>query len=240
MDGACPLAPDFDTCGWFAPTAALLARVGDVLFGNTTTSDNAAHRGPLLIAEDAFAYAMPGVADALAPAVQLVSALLGPAQSVTVSQEGLAAWYEVFRVLQYDNIWRAHGEWITNVKPTFGAQLKPRFDAVASNDVSRVEPMKRRRADIGARLDTLLEENVVLLLPSISDVAPLLRATPQETITFRERALGLLCIAGLGGLPQVSLPLATVHGLPMGLSMIAARGNDEMLLNIARELESRA
>src|SRR5262249_43953031 len=33
LDGVCPLAPGFDTCGWFARDAALLARVGDVLLG---------------------------------------------------------------------------------------------------------------------------------------------------------------------------------------------------------------
>jgi amidase len=43
----------------------------------------------------------------------------------------------------------------------------------------------------------------------------------------------LLCIAGLGGLPQISLPLATLDGCPLGLSLIARRGADEMLLAIA-------
>lgn len=238
LDGVLPLAPSYDTCGWFAASASVLARVGEVLFDSHEDSVREQARGPLLYAEDAFAYAMPGVAEALTPAVRRVSRLLGATQSVTVSREGLAAWYDVFRVVQYDDIWRAHGEWVTTVKPNFGAQMKLRFDAVAANDASKVEPMKRARADIAARLDTMLRGNAVLLLPSISDVAPKLRATSQETVTFRERALGLLCIAGLGGLPQLSLPFATLHGLPLGLSMIAARGNDEMLLEIARELES--
>jgi amidase len=146
----------------------------------------------------------------------------------------------VFRVVQYDDIWQAHGEWITRVQPTFGPQMQLRFAAVAANDVVQVAPMQQARADIRARLDALLSNNAVLLLPTISDVAPKLLATPQETVTFRERALGLLCIAGLGGLPQLSLPFATLNGLPVGLSMIAARGNDEMLLDIASELETRA
>lgn len=240
LDGACPLAPSFDTCAWFAPNASMLARVGDVLFENTVPNPVAARRGSLLVASDAFAYAMPGVAAALEPAIQRVRALLGPTMAVTVSREGLSAWYDVFRTVQYDDIWNAHHEWITRVNPTFGPQMKLRFDAVAANDQSQVLPMREARADIRARLDTVLSNNAVMLLPTISDVAPKLLATPQETVTFRERALGLLCIAGLGGLPQVNLPFATLNGLPIGLSMIAARGNDEMLLDIARELETRA
>ncbi|MGV3710745.1 MAG: amidase [Gemmatimonas sp.] len=236
LDHVLPLAPSYDTCGWFANTANVLSRVGRVLFGGPA-GVNAPARGPLLVASDAFAYAMPGVADALAPAVSRVASLLGDPRDMVVSREGISDWYDVFRVVQYDDIWRAHGEWITRVQPTLGPQMKMRFEAVAANDVSRVDAMKARRAAIADRLHAMLSNNAVMLLPSISDVAPQLNASPQDTVTFRERALGLLCIAGLGGLPQISLPYATIHGLPVGLSMIAARGNDEMLLDIAVELE---
>jgi amidase len=44
----------------------------------------------------------------------------------------------------------------------------------------------------------------------------------------------LLCIAGLGGLPQISLPLATLDGCPLGLSLVGRRGADEMLLELSR------
>ena len=46
----------------------------------------------------------------------------------------------------------------------------------------------------------------------------------------------LLCIAGLGGLPQVSLPLAMLDGLPLGLSLVGPRGADTALLELARVL----
>jgi len=36
----------------------------------------------------------------------------------------------------------------------------------------------------------------------------------------------------------VSLPLATLNGCPLGLSLVAARGNDMLLLDIARRLMS--
>ena len=52
----------------------------------------------------------------------------------------------------------------------------------------------------------------------------------------RARALPMLCIAGLARLPQVSLPLATLNGCPLGLSLIAARGNDTLLLDLAKKL----
>ena len=231
LDGACPLAPIFDTVGWFARDAALLARVGDVLLGG-----RAATPGRVLLAQDAFTLALPGATDALAPALARVTSLLGEGEPVTVSDEGLPAWFDVCRVLQYDDSWTAHRAWITRVRPTFGPQVGPRFAAVAQVQPHEVAVMRERRTAIVARLDDLLAENAVLLLPTVPDIAPLLKLPPAETVAFRERALALLCIAGLGGLPQVNLPVGTLNGCPIGLSMVAARGNDEMLLDIAGQL----
>ncbi len=231
LDGVCPLAPSFDTCGWFARDASMLALVGEVLLGT-----RAATPGPLLLAQDAFAATMPGVAEALAPAVRRVEALLGAAHPVTVSDEGLAAWFEVFRDLQLGEIWDVHGEWVTRVHPAFGPHIKPRFEAAAKTDQTHIARLRLIRADIASRLHTMLANNAVLLLPTVPDIAPLLQSLPDATVTFRERSLAVLCSAGLGGLPQVSMPFASLQGCPLGLSMIAARGNDEMLLEIARQL----
>lgn len=235
LQGACPLAPIFDTVGWFARDAALLAQVGNVLLGGT-----AAVPGRVLLATDAFDLALSGAADALAPAVARVTALLGDAEPVTVSAEGLPAWFDVFRVLQYDDIWTAHRSWITRVRPTFGPQVGPRFDAVAQVQPQEVAVMRERRAEITARLDAMLADNAVLVLPTVPDIAPLLKLPPADTVAFRERALAMLCMAGLGGLPQITLPFGTLHGCPIGLSLVAARGNDEMLLEIATQLDASA
>jgi Asp-tRNA(Asn)/Glu-tRNA(Gln) amidotransferase A subunit family amidase len=85
-------------------------------------------------------------------------------------------------------------------------------------------------------LDALLADNAVLLLPTLPDIAPLLNTPPAQLDDFRARAMSLLCIAGLAGLPQVSLPLATLSGCPLGVSLVAGRGNDAMLLALARRI----
>ncbi len=46
----------------------------------------------------------------------------------------------------------------------------------------------------------------------------------------------LLCIAGLGGQPQIRLPRAEIDGLPLGLSLVGPRGLDLQILNLARAL----
>lgn len=237
MDGACPLAPSFDTCGWFAQRASIMAQVGCVLFGHRAEMREPVRAGQLLIARDAFAYVDSELTTALQPAVERVESLLGNAELVDISREGLSAWYEMFRTIQYEEVWKSHGEWITRTNPKFGPHMSARMEAVKANDRATVAPMRAKRAEISDRLNTMLANNVILLMPTISGVAPLLNASPKDTVTFRDRALALLSVAGLGGLPQLNLPFGTVNGLPVGLSMLAARGNDEMLLTIAETLE---
>lgn len=231
LEGVCPLAPGFDTCGWFARNAALLARVGDVLLGG-----KAATHGRVMLAQDAFALAMPEAQQALQAALARVATVLGKPEAVTVSSEGLNEWFEVFRVLQFAEIWDTHREWVTRVKPNFGPAIAKRFEAVAKSDPAEVARMVTKREEIAGRLDKLLANNAILLLPTVPDIAPLLNCPHDQTTAFRERAMGMLCISGIGRLPQLSLPLASVNGCPLGLSLIAARGNDEMLLAVAKQI----
>ena len=48
--------------------------------------------------------------------------------------------------------------------------------------------------------------------------------------------LHLNCLAGIAGAPAMSLPLATVDGAPLGLSVLAAPGADLDLTDLAVRL----
>jgi len=229
LDGACPLAASFDTCGWFAREPALLARIGQVLLGAAPS----AQPGRLLLAADAFALAGDAVAQALQPAVARISALFGAATPVTVSAEGLPQWFQVFRLLQGAEIWAQHGAWVRRVQPNLGPGVKERIQWTSTLAAKDVAAAREQREDIARRMEALLAGNAVLVLPTVPGIAPLRNTPPAELDDFRGRAMGLLCIAGLARLPQVNLPLGTLDGCPLGLSLIARRGADEMLLRLA-------
>ncbi len=232
LEGACPLAPSFDTAGWFARSAELLERVGRVLLGE----DVPATPGRLLIARDAFALAGDAVTRALKPAVDRLSSLLRHPQAVTVSDEGLPQWFEVFRVLQGAEAWAQHGAWVTRAKPELGPGVRQRIQWAATVDAREVGPAKISRENIARHMNDLLADNAVLVLPTLPGIAPLRNTPPAGIDDVRRRAMSLLCIAGLARLPQVSLPLARLEGCPVGLSLVAARGGDMMLLALAKRL----
>jgi amidase len=231
--GVLPFGPSFDVVGWFARDIALFAKVGDVLLG----SDTAAAPARLIVADDAWEQVEAPVAAALKPAAARVEATLGKATHARVSPEGLGEWFEVFRTLQAAEIWATLGQWVSATQPSFGPGTKERFAYAATITPAQVEAANARRRAIRAHVDALLGTDGVICLPTSPRIAPL-RGTPadQVEVEYRNQAQRILCIAGLCGLPQISLPMGAIDELPLGLSLIGARGSDKELIELARRV----
>ncbi|MEX0696038.1 MAG: amidase [Dongiaceae bacterium] len=237
IDGVMKLAPSFDTVGWFARDAELLARVGDVLLGDDTTAGSAAG---LLYAEDAFALAEAPVRAALAAAAQGAAAALGGMRAIEVGGgDDLGDWMNCFRRLQAREIWATHGAWIEATKPRFGPEIAARFAWAKSVADSPPGDEAERREAVAARLDALLADGALLCLPSAPSIAPRLDEAAEALQRFRDRTLSLTCIAGLARLPQASLPAGAVDDCPVGLSLAARRGADRRLLDTVRAVARR-
>jgi amidase len=233
LDGVCPLAPSFDTCGWFARDAEVFERVGRTLLRDDEPVPPPAR---LLIAQDALEVAGETVGHALRSALDKVAALVGMPEPVTVGDEPLTRWMDYFRFLQGGEAWASHGEWITREKPALGPGVKERFAWAATVGPGDITRARTRREEMTRRMAEMLGERTVLALPSTPGIALLRNSAPKALDDLRARALPILCIAGLARLPQVSLPLAQLDGCPLGLSLIAARGNDTLLLGLAGRL----
>ncbi len=230
--GACALAPSFDAAGWFARDAALLERVGLVLLGETAPPAP----GALLLAQDALALLDAPAVAALQPALTCITAALGALRPVTLSAEGLPQWFQAFRVLQGAEIHTQLGAWVAQNKPQLGPGVRERMAWTATITADAVARAQAVRDVAQRRMDALLADHAVLVLPTLPDIAPLLNTPAAALDDFRARAMSLLCIAGLAGLPQISLPLATLNGCPLGVSLIGGRGDDALLLQLAREI----
>jgi amidase len=230
-DGVADLAASFDTVGWFARDAKTMLRVGDVML----PAAPAFVPKRLLIAQDAFAFAGAEVADALAVAVMRLKTALSDHRPVEVYTGDPAAWSEIFRILQGDEIRRKHGAWIDAHNPSFGPGIAERFRWTRTIDPTEVERMRPRREEVARHMDALLGDDALLCLPTAPGIAPKLATPAGELEVFRARAFALLSIAGLARLPQLSLPLGTMAGCPLGISLIAPRGRDRGLLRWVSE-----
>lgn len=234
LRGAIPFGPSFDVAGWFARDPAVFERVGRVLLRDESRPPAPVR---LVVAADGFELVDGAVVEALQPALERVAAPFHTVERTVVSREGLRSWFEVFRVLQAAEVWSNHGAWVSEVKPELGPGVKERFEWASSVGAEAVAAHQRRRAAIRRELDGLLRPGDVLCLPTSPRIAPFKHtATDKIEVEYRHQAMCLLCIAGLGGLPQISLPLATLEHMPLGLSIIGARGADVQLLELTARI----
>lgn len=233
IDHAVPLAPSFDTVGWFSRDGELFRRLGQVLLPGYAAKPRPSS---MMLARDAFDMLPGEIASALAPAVVRLAGLIGNGVEMTVSPDGLDTWMPHFRVLQAFEVWQCHGDWVSAHDPNFGPGVRDRFEMAAGISETEAATHRPARAAIAERMNDLLADGAVLCLPTAPGIAPLRETPADELDDFRYRILALTCIAGLSGCPQITFPLATYQNCPLGLSLMARRGDDEVLLDIAAEI----
>lgn len=229
-DHVVPLAPGFDTVGWFARDADMLQRVGRVLLPGETDAGQAPR---LLLARDAFELVYAPAKSALNSSIEALARIWGPSEEVSLYAGKADEWMTSFRTLQGAEIWRTHGPWIENAQPEFGPDIRDRFLWAASIEAARLPHANTVRSEATRRIDQLLGQNGILCLPTSPTIALPKGASSREQEQFRSRALTLLCVAGLAGVPQVSLPLSCYEDCPLGISLIGPRNSDIWLLSLA-------
>ena len=227
--GLAPLAPSFDVPGIFARDVGTLARVATALLPQAARATPAGLMAPA----DLWAVAEPETAAALAPALARLEACFGPADRSPLAEADLTDWLTAFRLHQAHEVWRTLGGWIERVQPAFGPGIRERFAWAATVDAAAFASVAAARIKIAARLADRLAGGAVFVWPTGPGPAPLRRTPATALEDYRNAALTLLCPAGLGGLAQVSLPVARVEGAPVGLSLIGAPGTDVTLIAAA-------
>jgi amidase len=230
MAGVMDMSPSFDAVGWFAATAGVLRKVGSILLGGAAVP---APLERLLVAEDAFAEADASVAALLKEALAGMTRALPRRQPMRVAPEGLDPWRETVRVIQAFEIWQAYGRFVEEKQPRFGPGVAGRMAAAAKITQSEADAARRAHQAAGEKIRAQVAPGTVLALPSAPCIAPRLDTPAAELDSYRTRVMRLTCVAGLGGLPQVSIPVGTLAGCPVGLSFIGWAGGDEALLDLA-------
>jgi amidase len=145
MRGCVPLAPSFDTLGWFARDAKTLQRGGDALLPDDACNESFSRA---VLAEDALEACDEVTADIVRLCVERLAAknarVFRDAQRVRLGGDGgegslalppapaLSEWWDAFRALQTREVWSALGSWIEAHDDTlegFGPGVRDRFAA---------------------------------------------------------------------------------------------------------------
>ena len=229
-EGVVPLAPRFDTVGWFARTPEVLEAVGRVLLP-PSVGDFAA----VWLPPEATAGLAPGLAAALEARAAGIAAALGLSLEREALGSGPGEWLAAWKVLQGLDCWLVYGGWIETARPALGPLAARRFAAAGRLSMAEAEPAEALRAALAEALAPLRAARL-LVMPTTPGPAPLRRADAAGLEAARAAILGRTALAGLLGLPELSAPWLVQEGLPVGLSLIAAPGADLRLCALAGRL----
>lgn len=237
LTGMLPQAPSSDTTGWFARDAATFARVSGVLLGEAVP-DGLPTR--LIIATDAFGFAEPATAAALEPLVRRLTALIPDTVRDLMAPPGLSVWGRAQRVLQPVEAWETFRSWVERDNPRFAFSVAKALVTGAMSSEADRGWAELMRQEVRGRMRHLLQPGTILAIPTTPFPAPK-AGLPLGVLTpLRDQILCLCAQGGLAGHPQINIPGCTVDGLPVGLSLIAARGADTLLVRTALALEQTA
>jgi amidase len=233
LTGMLPQAPSSDTTGWFARDIETFARVSAVMLGEelpTTLPDR------LIIAVDAFGFSGEVVTTALAPLMSILSDRIGQTREDTLAPMGLSIWGRAQRSLQPYEAWLTFKDWIDACNPRLA------FNVARGLLMGSMIPEADRqwaslmRQEARARMTYLLPPGTILAMPTTPFSAPKRGLPLAEQNLLRARILCLCAHGGLTGVPQVSIPGATLDGAPIGLSIVGGHGTDATLVATAKAL----
>ena len=236
LDGMLLQAPTYDTIGWFARDAETFARVGAVILPSATETNRPRR---LVIAEDAFDLAEPEVRAVLESAIATVAASFDSRTTVRLSPTSLEEWSGHQQILQSREAWLSIRDWLDAVNPTMSFEVSDRYVTARAVTDQQVVAAQAGRDGIVNRMNEVFQDGeTVVCLPTTVGPAPPLGQAVSDRHTLRLRNSALTSIAGNTGRPQISLPLAEVDGLPIGISLLGDYGADEQLIALAREIAS--
>lgn len=228
------LHPLFDTCTWLAHDAATFEAVGATLLP--------AHGGDfrrVFVLEDACAEADAAFAPLVEQVAQALARELGcaPVSCQAGGEPGaLEDWRQTYVTASAFDGWATHGAWIASHDPQFAPAIAARWRHASTIAPEAARAARAAAALIASQVRRRLGTDGLAVLPSAASAAPRRDAPPDAVDAVRVRTLRMTCIAGLAGLPQVSIPLRGADGLPLGVSLLGPAGSDLALIQLATQV----
>ena len=232
VQGVVPLAPSFDAPGWVSQSPEVMLQVGEALLP-ADQFDLDSNSFTLALPDDLWSRARPEFDDVLKPIYQKFSSFFSSMGTKNLSNNKLLDWQNAFRMVQGFEAWQSHGEWVKSVQPNFGPGIKERFQWASTINENEAIDAKNTMLINAQKIYDYLNHSVICM-PTVSYLAP--RKGEASSEQDRTNALCLLSLASMAGVPQITMPLATIDGKALGLSLMSQRYSDRQLLKLGQDI----
>jgi aspartyl-tRNA(Asn)/glutamyl-tRNA(Gln) amidotransferase subunit A len=211
INDAFPLAPTFDTAGWFTASALDMRLAISALTGLRSLQQRTP-RGCYL--------EMPGVDAEVAAACRAAAERLAPNADLAVREDllhGFEPSLETYHTIVAAEAWEAHKTW--------AERYRERYDPVVWSRLTRAHsltPAQLDAAQVGLTTIRLLWTKFFLSFDFlVLPASPCPALTKAEcNLENRTRVLALTAPVSIGGLPVLTIPVPLPSGMTTGLQIV--------------------
>lgn len=239
--GVLPLAPSFDTVGILSQNGQILEKVMSVLFAEDYSKNSAVPS--ICFIDDVFQICDEEIVQTTR-AIQNIITCNYKNQTLKLSEiKGLNVnLNELFLQLGFllsTEIWNTFGSWVKTKNPELSSgvefSLSNYAESASRNDIQKFLSTKKIFRN---NLNKFLCAGNVLCFPTTADLAPRIEEITPDFLAgdYVPRAMSVNAISCLSCTPQITIPMAEVNGIPVGLSFVAAHGQDMVLIDLCNKI----
>lgn len=143
-------------------------------------------------------------------------------------------------MLQTAEIANTIGGWIQKNRPEQGPNFQAGYRNVEEFDRSTISDALNLCEALFSRVAAFTQPGDVFCYPTAPVIAPkrgtLTGSNLHSVLDYYGRTMAVTSFAGVARLPEITIPLAQVNGIPVGLSLAAGHYQDEFLLDASLRL----
>ncbi len=227
--GCFPLAPSFDTAGWFTATAADMAKVIKTLIP-TDSERRSKARGISLID------AVPNLPDEFRNRCTDTLERLNVTKEASANASYLDSTRNVashYAVLQSIDAFNVHKSWLDSHKCRYDPVVWQRLDRGRNWTEDQINAACRGEAATRSFFDTCFKEYDFIVLPATQSPAI---SAKQHTDAFRNELLAITAPGSFARCPVLTIPIPLKNGESMGLQILYENEKSDLPLRLIERL----
>ena len=230
-NGVYPMAPSFDTIGWFSNNIKTFQKIGEVLL-NKNENENITFN-QFVIAEDLLELVDTDIKNQFDSYYKELHPNIKHIRLSKFSKSEIA---DNFRILQAGEIKEHVIPWIEKNKPKISLEINSRIEMASEILPLEIDAAKTFRQEIISEINNSLPEGDIAIFPTTPFSAPKCGQSDQDLGSDRKKIMEMTSIAGMTSRPQISIPKFKGKTGPVGISILGWQYSDEILLNKLTEI----
>ena len=223
--GVYPMAPTFDTIGWFAKDIKTFKKIGFTVLNQKDKTKNSFK--DFVIAEDILELANPNIIHLFN---NYINNSFPEIKKIRLSKQTKDVIADNFRILQGGEIVENVIPWILKNKPKISPEINNRIEMAIKITKDEINQAVKFRENLKKEIELTLPEGLIALFPTTPFSSPKCGQSDEQLSSYRKKLMEFTSIAGMTSRPQISIPKFKDNSGPIGISLLGWRYSDEILL----------